>query len=117
MIARPRHCSPLRSPAATELHSVTCGRGRARDDAAPARPVEITWVASGLVAKRCSANAAGSARPKPSVPACHISTDGVPRMSIRVSARRRTSSITAWPRVTTIPSPAAAAASAAAWLV
>ena len=51
--------------AATDCHSVTWTFGRAWVETAPARPVEIAWVASGVVAKRCSANAAGSARPSP----------------------------------------------------
>ena len=53
--------------AATDCHSVTWTFGRAWEETAPARPVEIAWVASGVVAKRCSASAAGSARPRPSV--------------------------------------------------
>ena len=96
---------------------MTCTFGRARAETAPARPVEIAWVASGVVAKRWSASAAGSARPRPSVLACHSSTIGVPRTSRRTSARRRTSSTTECASVSTIPSPAAAAAIAAAWLL
>ena len=34
-----------RNFAATELHRVTCGRGRARAELAPVRPVEISCVA------------------------------------------------------------------------
>ena len=102
--------------AATDRHSVTCTFGRTRAETVPARPVEIAWVASEVVAKRCSASAAGTARSRPSVLACHISTIGVPRTSIRVSARRRTSSSTECASVSRIPSPPAAAAIAAAWL-
>ena len=44
---------------------MTCTFGRARSETAPARPDEIAWVASGVVAKRWNASAAGNARPKP----------------------------------------------------
>ena len=98
-------------------HNVTCTFGRARSDTAPARPDEIAWVASGVVAKRWNAKAAGNARPSPSVLACHISITGVPRTSSRTSARRRTSSTTECAGVNAMPSPAAAAAIAAAPLL
>ena len=112
-----RRVSRCRRRPPTELHRVTCGRGRARDELAPVRPVEISCVASGLVANRCIASAAGSARPKPSVDACHSSRIGVPRTSIRTSARRRTSVNAVCASVSTSPSPATAAATAAAWLL
>ena len=101
---------------ATERHSVTCTFGRTRVETVPARPVEIAWVASEVVANRCSASAAGTARSRPRVLAYHISTIGVPLTSIRVSDRRRTSSSTECASVSRMPSPAAAAAIAAAWL-
>ena len=56
-------------------------RGRARVDIVPTRPADIAWVASGVVAKRCSVSAIGSARSSPSVLACHSSVIGVPRTS------------------------------------
>ena len=92
-------------------------RRAARVEAVPARPLDIAWVASDVVANRWSASAAGSARPRPSVLACHSSTIGVPRTSIRTSERRRIASITECASARMIPSPAAAAAIAAAWLV
>ena len=67
------------------------------------RPLEIACVASEVVAKRCSASAAGRARPRPSVLACQSSTAGVPRTSRRTSARRRTSSTTELATASAIP--------------
>ena len=50
--------------AATDCHRVVWTFGRTVVETAPARPDEIACVASGVVAKRCSASAAGSARPE-----------------------------------------------------
>ena len=62
--AAPQRFAAASISSATERHRVTWTFGRARVETAPARPLEIAWVASEVVAKRCSASAAGSARPE-----------------------------------------------------
>ena len=111
LISAPRRRRSRPPPSATASRVPSAGPASRR---CRPGPVEIACVASEVVANRCSASAAGTARSRPSVLACHISSIGVPRTSIRVSARRRTSSITECASVSRMPSPAAAAAIAAA---
>ena len=91
--------------------------GRARDETAPARPAEIACVASGVVAKRCSASAAGSARPEAQRPRVPQLDD---RRPADVEPHERRAAHLVDDRVRQrqpTPSPAAAAAIAAAWLL
>ncbi len=67
-----RDISPLGQRARTDCQSVMCTLPSAR-----------SATARGVVANRCSASAAGNARPSPRVLACHISMTGVPRTSSR----------------------------------
>jgi len=74
-------------------------RARARRNGAGAAGAR--WPASRPASWRSAGGrgAAGSARPRPSVLACHSSTIGVPRTSSRTSERRRISSSTEWASV------------------